>query len=414
MSFPPPTPKQARILWISVTGLAVGVILGLIGLLFWGLSWLIQVLSPVLWPLAIAGIIAYLLDPLVEFFVRRKVPRARAIILVFVICISGILAVLSQVVPRLVYESKALINQVPAYSKEVQKELSDWFSRPMLLEWKERFFPSKRKDSQTSTNLVLTTTNAPLSSTNQVAEPIGPSGPAGPDQAWASDVIQKILSGLATLLPKIGKWLLDRISAVASWVGMIVGLALVPVFIYYFLHEKGVIEKNWTDYLPVRESKAKEELVFILKAINGYLIVFFRGQVVVAICIGVLLSIGFLILGLNYAVLLGILAGALSIVPYLGAILTIVPSIILAAVQFKDWLHPILVVAIFAGVQMMEGLVISPKIMGDRVGLHPMTIIIAVLVGTNLMGGILGGVLAIPLTAALRVLMFRYVWKRRA
>ncbi|MEO5802699.1 MAG: AI-2E family transporter, partial [Verrucomicrobiota bacterium] len=78
-----------------------------------------------------------------------------------------------------------------------------------------------------------------------------------------------------------------------------------------------------------------------------------------------------------------------------------------------DWLHPLLVLVIFGAVQLVEGFVISPKIIGDRVGLHPLTIIVAVLVGTTLMGGILGGVLAIPLTAALRTLMFRYVWKKR-
>jgi predicted PurR-regulated permease PerM len=64
-------------------------------------------------------------------------------------------------------------------------------------------------------------------------------------------------------------------------------------------------------------------------------------------------------------------------------------------------------------VQMLEGLVISPKIMGDRVGLHPLSIIIAIMVGTTLLGGVLGGILAIPVTAALRTIMFRYVWKRR-
>src|SRR4029079_9453981 len=117
--------------------------------------------------------------------------------------------------------------------------------------------------------------------------------------------------------------------------------------------------------------------------------------------------------GLNYAVILGVAAGILSIVPYLGAILTIVPALILAAVQFKDWLHPLLVLGIFGLVQSLEGFVISPKIMGDRVGLHPLTIIVAVMVGTTLLGGITGGILAIPLTAALRVLMFRYVWRRR-
>jgi len=81
-------------------------------------------------------------------------------------------------------------------------------------------------------------------------------------------------------------------------------------------------------------------------------------------------------------------------------------------VQFGDWLHPLLVLVVFGCVQALEGLVISPKIMGDRVGLHPVSIIIAIMVGTTLLGGLLGGILAIPLTAALRVVMFRYVWKR--
>ena len=102
----------------------------------------------------------------------------------------------------------------------------------------------------------------------------------------------------------------------------------------------------------------------------------------------------------------------LSVIPYLGAILTLVPALVLAAVQFHDWLHPLLVLAVFGAVQLLEGLVISPKIIGDRVGLHPLTIIIAVMIGTTLLGGVLGGILAIPLTAALRVLMFRYVWKQ--
>lgn len=130
-----------------------------------------------------------------------------------------------------------------------------------------------------------------------------------------------------------------------------------------------------------------------------------------ALCDGVLLTVGFLMLGLNYAVLLGFVAGLLSIVPYLGIMLSLIPALALAAIQFGDWWHPALVLVIFGLVQTLEGLVISPQIIGDRVGLHPLTIIIAVMVGTTLLGGLLGGVLAIPLTAALRVIMFRYVWR---
>ena len=133
-----------------------------------------------------------------------------------------------------------------------------------------------------------------------------------------------------------------------------------------------------------------------------------------ALCDGLLLTVGFFAIGLNYALLLGLIAGFLSIVPFLGVILSIVPATLLAAVQFGDWTHPLLVLGLFLLAQTVEGFYLTPKIMGDRVGLHPLTIMIAVVVGTTLMGGIVGGVLAIPLTAALRVLMFRYVWRSPA
>ena len=101
----------------------------------------------------------------------------------------------------------------------------------------------------------------------------------------------------------------------------------------------------------------------------------------------------------------------MTIIPFLGAIIICLTALGIAVVQFGDWVHPLLVLAVFGIVQTLEGLVISPKIMGGRVGLHPVTIIIAVMAGTTLLGGLLGGILAIPLTAALRVVMFRYIWK---
>jgi predicted PurR-regulated permease PerM len=175
--------------------------------------------------------------------------------------------------------------------------------------------------------------------------------------------------------------------------------------------EKRGIESSWTDYLPLKDSKLKEELVFIIRSINEYLIAFFRGQVLVAMCDAVLYTIGFLIVGLPYAVLLGFAAVFLTLIPFLGAIALCVTALVVAIVQYGDWAHPIGVLVVFGIVQTLEGLVISPKIMGDRVGLHPLTIIIAVMAGTTLLGGLLGGILAIPLTAVLRVLMGRYIWR---
>ena len=162
---------------------------------------------------------------------------------------------------------------------------------------------------------------------------------------------------------------------------------MIPVYVFYFLLEKRAIKSNWKDYLPVRKSKIKDEIVFVLHSINECLIVFFRSQVLVAMCVGALLTIGFLALGLEYAILLGVMAGILGIIPYLGVALSIIPAFILSMVQFvptDGWLYPILILIWFVAVQAMEGLFISPKIIGDRVGLHPLTIIVAAVSYTHL------------------------------
>jgi predicted PurR-regulated permease PerM len=228
-----------------------------------------------------------------------------------------------------------------------------------------------------------------------------------------SDSMDSVANYVTRLLPRFGEWLRQVLGFFGTVFGIIAGLALVPIYAFYFLLEKQGISRQWTDYLPVQDSKLKDEAVFVIRSIQEYLVAFFRGQVLVAICDGVLYTIGFIAIGLPYALLLGVMATCLTIIPFLGAITTCVSALVIAVVAFGDWQHPALVLGVFATVQSLEGFVIQPKIMGDRVGLHPVTIIVALMVGTTLLGGILGGILAIPLAAALRVLMFRYIWKRR-
>lgn len=369
MAFPPPTPAQAKWLWTALTTLAVAVVVGVAGVLCWGAAYLTRELSSVLAPLAIAAVCAYLMDPLVDRIESRGVPRTRAILLVFFIAVMAVLTLLATVVPQLVFETHALARQLPDYVATLKTTFSNWLvSFPLATRARE---------------------------------------------VWDSNLGESVQAWLAQRLPRFTSWLLDRLSSLASWVGFLAGLALVPVYVFYFLLEKKGIAESWTDYLPMQDSKWKKEVVFVLNSFNDCLIVFFRGQVLVALCDGVLLTIGFLAIGLNYAFLLGMVAGLLSVVPYLGVMISIVPAVILAIVQFGGWVHPALVVGIFVIVQILEGLVISPKILGDRVGLHPLTIIVSVMIGTTLLGGVLGGVLAIPVTAALRSIMFRYVWTRR-
>ena len=386
-----PTEKQAKILWASVTALAIGVLIGLTGVLVLGMAKLASMISSVLLPLAIAGVIAYLLDPVVDWFQKKRgFKRQNSIILVFIIALLLVGGLVASVVPSLISQVGKLTTDFPGNAKKFQESVSS-FVNP----------GDPAKPANTSTN-------AP-------AKAVWLETP----QEWMKNVgvtNEKAREFMVDAVSKISAWALEQLKKVMSLFGFLAGLALVPVYVFYFLLEKRGINQNWTDYLPVGDSWIKEEIVFVLRSINDCLIVFFRSQVLVAMCVGALLTAGFLAIGLEYAILLGVMAGLLGIIPYLGVALSLIPAFVLAMIQFvpeDGWLKPVLILVWFAAVQAMEGLFISPKIIGDRVGLHPLTIIVAVMVGTTLLGGIMGGVLAIPLTAALRTLMFRYVWKDR-
>ena len=383
MTVKSPTEGQTRIIWFALTALAVAVVIALVVAAVWGLSRLLDVLSPVLWPLAVAAVVACLLSPLVDWLEKRKVPRTRAIILVFIMAFALFACVLVSVIPQVVSETQELAAKVPKYSELLQQRIGKFVAEPPA--FLRRYFHAPPGTE--------TDTNSPAASGN----------PA----------LVSATTWLAGTLPAMGSWLLAKIGKVASGFGMLAGLALIPVYAFYFLLEKRVIQNHWKEYLPVRDSAAKQEIVFVLDAINRYLVAFFRGQVLVAMCDAALYTVGFLAVGVNYAFLLGFAAVFLTIIPYLGALVIFISALTLTIVQYGDWAHPFMVLGVFAVVQTLEGFVISPKIIGDRVGLHPVVIIIAVMAGTTLLGGILGGVLAIPLAAALRVILARYVWKKR-
>ncbi|HEY5909040.1 MAG TPA: AI-2E family transporter [Verrucomicrobiae bacterium] len=411
MTFPPPSPRQARVIWLALTGLAIAVLAGLTVGLVWGLGRVLQILAPVLWPLAVAGVVAYLLDPLVDLLERRGMKRPRAIIAVFALAVLLVAAIFGSIVPQLVNETRQLASQFPAYAQRTGQRLEQWLNNPppLIKRLIERTNPPQENSRVLSTNEVeaIAGTNAfGVQSATTNALP-------APRSTLSPETLQTAAQWGAKALPKIGSWLFGQVGRVASWFGVLAGLVLLPVYTFYFLLEKKGISSRWTDYLPVADSRFKNELVFVLNSINNYLITFFRGQVLVALCDGILYGTGFVIVGLPYAALIGVMAVFLTMIPFLGAIVTCLTALVIALVQFGDLLHPLLVLAVFGCVQALEGLIISPKIMGGRVGLHPVTIIIAVMAGTTLLGGILGGILAIPLTAALRVVMFRYIWKRR-
>jgi predicted PurR-regulated permease PerM len=405
MSSKPPTEKQAHIIWFALTGLAIASVVALIVAAIWGLGRMLNLLSPVLWPLAIAAVVAYLLDPVVNWLEHRKVSRTRAIALVFVVAFSLVAGVLGSVIPQVVVEVHELVTKTPAYVLNLRHRAEVWVAHS----------PDIVRQVLPVTNTSVDTNAAPAVTNDLAATNATTNSPAANGSSIQIDkeAFSSAANWLAENLPKLASWLFGQSSKVADFLGLLAGIALVPIYAFYFLLEKSGIKSHWKDYLPIRSSHLKDELVFVLTAINQYLIAFFRGQVLVAICNGILYTIGFLIIGLNYAFLAGLMAVLLTMIPFLGAIIVCITALALAFVQYGDWTHPLMVLGVFAVVQAIESLFISPKIMGDRVGLHPVVIIIAVMTGTTLLGGLLGGILAIPLAAALRVIMFRYVWKKR-
>ncbi len=393
MAFPSPSDKQAKVLWFSITALAIAVFLALLALMFYGVAWLLERLTPVLLPLVVAGIFAFLLNPLVDFFegkmsakvsmifAKIKNPkRVKAILLVFLIGVASIATVTIVIITTVVPELRQLGKEMQV--EEIESDIKTW----------------------------ITDNNAtPLGKILQLQE----------IDVESIDLPQLVKFGDLGNVQQLAS---KGFSEAIIWIGLIAGMALVPVYVFYFLLEARTIQMKWSDYLPLKESKFKEEAVFVLNSFNDCLVVFFRGQILVAMCVGVCLAIGFSVIKLPYAILIGLLAGALGIIPYFGVIVSTVPVLLLSVTQGDKMSFlgmelgvyaPIVALGICVFVLFLEKTVIQPKIIGDRVGMHPVAVIISVLMGTTLVGGVIGGLLAIPIAMALRTVLFRYVWLRR-
>jgi predicted PurR-regulated permease PerM len=151
----------------------------------------------------------------------------------------------------------------------------------------------------------------------------------------------------------------------------------------------------------------------LFEEINSYLVRYFRGQFVVSLIDGVLIGTALLVMGLNFGLLIGLAVGILGLIPYLGMLICWIPAVLIAAAQFGDWTHPLIVTAIFLGMNNLEGFLIAPRIVGQSVSLRPFVVILSVLIWSLVLGGLLGALLAVPLTATIKVLLERYVWHRR-
>ncbi len=420
-----PTPWQRKTAWAALSAVSV-VVIGAVAVgLVWLTSQVLGFLQPILIPFAVAAVMAYLLDPVVSRIVSWGTTRNRAVLAVFAAVALASAGILVWVVPAISHQTANLARKVPRYTQQVTTLLIN-----------------AAKDVQQKTGLPLFPLLAPEEETAaEKAVEIGPTpeppaekattpkpAAAAPADADAALDWQKLVSGdwVRTSLPAVlrstGTFIKTSVGGFLGVFGFLLSMIIVPVYLYYFLIESRTIAESWGDYLPLRASALKDEVVSVLSEINGYLIAFFRGQLLVSLINGTATGIGLMIVGLDFGLLIGLLLCILGIIPYLGIIICWIPAVIIASVQggagtwipgHPWWIFAVVVTGIFVVVQQIDGLFITPKIVGESVGLHPMTVIVSVFVWTLLMGGLLGAILAVPMTATLKVLLRRYIWQRK-
>jgi predicted PurR-regulated permease PerM len=319
-------------------------------------------LAPVLMPFAVAAGFAYLGDPLADRLERWHLSRTLAVSVVFACMLLIVLGALLLLVPLVQAQVTRLIDNIPHYVEWLRSVALPWVQVHLHLDASS--FDSDR---------IVTALKQHMGSVGGIA---------------------------AHLLGTVSR----------SGFGLVAGLAnlvLIPVVTFYLLRDWDVLVERIDRMLPRRQQPVIRRLASESNEVLG---AFVRGQLLVMLALGVFYAAGLGLTGLSVGLLIGMVAGLLSFVPYLGFIIGFVAAIIAALVQFGDWTHVLLVCAVFAVGQLLEGYVLVPKLVGDKIGLHPVAVIFAVLAGGYLFG-FLGVLLALPAASVILVLL-RYLIER--
>lgn len=391
MDLPSTQPKdwQKKIWYAALTALAIAILAIVIFTSGWLVIGALSFLQPLLIPVVVAVILTYLLSPVIARLVTWGMGRTGAVVLVLFLLVCGFAGIVLWVAPPISHQVTQLGQSFPEYTTRGQKLLMS------TLEWARsmqvRFGPHSVEEAERTVR----------------------------DEIWslAGGYIQHLVDWVQLKMPLIFnsviKFLQRSMGGVLGVAGIVLSLLLVPLFLFFFLKDSADLAKNWRMMIPLPDSALKDEVASLVEEINNYLIRYFRGQFLVSLIDGALIGIGLLVLGLNFALLIALAVCIMAMIPYLGLLLCWIPAVLIAGAQFGDWSHPLIVTAIFVGMSNFESFFISPWIVGDSVSLRPFTVIMAVLIWSLVLGGLLGALLAVPLTATLKVLLQRYVWRQR-
>jgi predicted PurR-regulated permease PerM len=319
-------------------------------------GYLLYLLAPILTPFLISAFLAYIGDPAVDRLETIKFSRTLSVAFVFFLMVTIGLCLLFIVIPLMEDQIRRLLMRIPDMIDWLQLELIPWITQ--------------RFDLQ-------------------------------PESINIDGLKQSLMGHWQTVGNVAGKFL-EKVSAsgqlILLWVSYFL---LVPVVTFYLLRDWDILVAKIRELIP-REQEAV--VVKLVKDSDAVLAEFFRGQLLLMFAQSIFYSIGLWIVGLEFSLLIGLTAGLVSFVPYLGLIVGITVAGIAAFMQFHDVAHIVYVLIVFGAGQALEGMVLTPLLVGDRIGLHPVAVIFAVMAGAQLFG-FFGMLIALPLAAIIVVLL---------
>lgn len=353
------TPAQRRLISFALSFAAVLAIGCLVYLSLIALARFTAAFANVIWPLAVAGILGLVLRPVVGVLERRlRIGRVSAVVLLYGIFLLVLSGIIFAVAPALISQVLDLFAYLPTLWKN-------------SLAWLESNFPDWL-------DVVRRHLDNPT--------------------------VKSALEGLAKQAQDVFAHLVPSLKQAGAGIfnvfGFVAALAVVPVYLFFFL----LSDRDPTRQLPENLNFLKEDhrdnIVFLVREFIGIIVAFFRGQLLIGLIMGILLAAGFSLAGLKFGLALGLVIGLLNIIPYLGSILGLATVLPLAFFQQDGgWTLSAICLGVFVAVQAIEGWLLTPRIMGHQTGLHPVVIIIAVFFWGQALGGVLGMLLAVPLTA---------------
>ncbi|MCD9046477.1 AI-2E family transporter [Luteimonas sp. MHLX1A] len=335
------------------------------GLVAFAVLWLIGALGPILTPFVLAALLGWLGDPLVDRIERTGRSRGIAVSLVFVLMVLLLVLVLVILVPLIERQVVTLIDSLPAHREWLMGTAIPWMERRFGIEISGWMDPQRLIE-------------------------------------WVRGHWQQAGGVAATFMSYVSR-------SGFALVALVVNLVLVPILTFYFLRDWDVLVARVAQLVP-RDHYAT--VTRLARESDESLAAFLRGQFLVMLAQGAFYAIGLQLIGLRLGILVGLIAGLISFVPYLGATVGLIMMLLAAVVQAQgfDWQLLILGAVVFTAGQLFESYVLTPRLVGDRIGLHPVAVIFAVMAGGQLFGFV-GMLIALPVAAVANVLL-RYAHER--